>query len=53
MPKIAGKIVCPGCAGANVKDLGGVHYVKTGEGFGHEKVQTGHQCKDCGRVWNE
>jgi hypothetical protein len=53
MPKIAGKIICPHCGISNTTCLGGTHYVKTGEGFGHEKIEIGYQCNDCSGVWHE
>lgn len=53
MPKIAGKIICPHCGSNNTNCFGGVHYVKTGEGMGHERIEIGYQCNDCHEVWHE
>ena len=55
MPEIAGKIICPQCGSNNTQSLGGAHYVKTGQGMGHERIEIGYQCneKSCGRVWHE
>lgn len=45
--KIKDKTICPQCGSSNTNCLGGCHYVKTGEGMGHEEIKVGYQCNEC------
>lgn len=51
--KIKDKVICTNCGSNKTQCLGGVHYVKTGEGMGHERRTTGYKCNSCGNTWNE
>lgn len=49
--KIKNKTICPHCGSDSTICIGGSHYVKTGEGFGHEEIKIGYQCNKCNSVF--
>lgn len=46
--QINGVNICPNCGSSNVVCCGGVHYQKTGDGFGNEEIKIGYRCVSCG-----